>query len=70
MQMDVTRLIQVAVVRIDMALCAVLAWPWKRMALSLLLAWWTIKVARAVVDERRRQYATFQMRRKGGQDKQ
>ena len=46
--MDVTRCIQAAVARADMALCRLLALPWKRVAVSLLLAWLVIHVAKAV----------------------
>lgn len=46
--MDVTRVIQVAVARADLLLCRVAAWPWKRLALSLLLAAVAIRVIKAV----------------------
>lgn len=53
-RMDVTRMIQVAVVLADMALCQILAWPWKRMGMSLLLAVIVIKVGKAFREERER----------------
>ena len=46
--MDVTRTIQIMVARADILLCSVLALPWKRMALSLLIAAVTIHVFKAV----------------------
>ncbi len=46
--MDVTRAIQIAVARADLIACRVLALPWKRMALSLLLAALAIHVIKAV----------------------
>jgi len=46
--MDMTRCIQAAVVRADLLICQLLAMPWKRMAVSLLLAWLVIHVAKAV----------------------
>ena len=46
--MDMTRAIQIAVARADLLLCRLLALPWKRMALSLLLAWLAIHVIKAV----------------------
>lgn len=46
--MDVTRCIQAAVTRVDLLICQLLALPWKRMAASLLLAWWVIHVIKAV----------------------
>lgn len=36
--MDVTRMIQAAVVRADLVVCWVLALPWRRIGLSLLIA--------------------------------
>ena len=48
MCMDATRLIQIAVARADMLLCQLLALPWKRMAVSVLLAWLAIHVMKAV----------------------
>ena len=49
--MDVTRCIQAAVARADMALCRLLALPWKRMAVSLLLAWIVIHVYRKAMSD-------------------
>ena len=46
--MDCTSAIQVAVARADLLLCQLLALPWKRMAVSLLLAGWLIHVIKAV----------------------
>ncbi len=46
--MDMTRCIQAAVARADLLACRLLALPWKRMAVSLLLAWLVIHVAKAV----------------------
>ena len=46
--MDMTRAIQIAVARADLLLCRLLALPWKRMAVSLLLAWLVIHVIKAV----------------------
>ena len=46
--MDVTRCIQAAVVRADLLACRLLALPWGRIWLSLLLAWWVIHVVKAV----------------------
>ena len=46
--MDVTRAIQAAVVRADLLACQLLALPWKRMAVSLLLAGLVIRVVKAV----------------------
>lgn len=46
--MDVTRAIQAAVARADLLICQLLTLPWKRMAVSLLLAWLVIHVAKAV----------------------
>ena len=47
--MDATRAIQIAVARADLILCRVLALPWKRMALSLVLAAAVIHVFKGVV---------------------
>lgn len=52
--MDVTRMIQVAVVWADMILCQILIWPWKRIGMSLLLAVIVIKVGKAFREERER----------------
>ncbi len=49
--MDVTRCIQVAVARADMLICRLLALPWKRMAVSLLLAWIVIHVYRKAMSD-------------------
>lgn len=46
--MDVTRAIQIAVTRADLIVCRALALPWKRMALSLLMAAVIIHVVKAV----------------------
>ena len=40
--------IQIAVARADLLLCQLIALPWKRLALSLLLAWLLIHVVKAV----------------------
>ena len=53
MCMDATRLIQIAVARADLLLCQLLALPWKRMAVSLLLAWLLIHVVKAVIKNER-----------------
>ena len=53
MCMDATRLIQIAVARADLLLCQLLALPWKRMAVSLLLAWLLIHVIKAVIKNER-----------------
>ena len=49
--MDVTRCIQVVVARADMLACRLLALPWKRMAVSLLLAWIVIHVYRKAMSD-------------------
>ena len=46
--MNLTQQIQIAVARADLLLCRLLALPWKRMAVSLLLAWLVIHVIKAV----------------------
>jgi len=46
--MDMTRCIQAAVARADLLACRLLSLPWKRMAVSLLLAWLVIHVVKAV----------------------
>ena len=46
--MDTTRCIQAAVALADLLICQLLALPWKRMAVSLLLAWLAIHVVKAV----------------------
>lgn len=46
--MDVTRAIQIAVAKADLIVCRALALPWKRMALSLLMAVVIIHVVKAV----------------------
>lgn len=51
--MDITRQIQIAVARADLLLCQLLALPWKRMAVSLLLAWLLIHVVKAVIKNER-----------------
>lgn len=43
-----TQQIQIAVARADLLLCQLIALPWKRLALSLLLAWLLIHVVKAV----------------------
>lgn len=53
MCMDATRLIQIAVARADLLLCQLLALPWRRMAVSLLLAWLLIHVVKAVIKNER-----------------
>lgn len=42
------RAILVAVARADMAICWLLALPWRRIALSLLIAWWIIHAVKKV----------------------
>lgn len=51
--MDITRQIQIAVARADLLLCRLLALPWKRLAVSLLLAWLVIHVIKAVIRNER-----------------
>ena len=51
--MDTTRAIQIAVARADLLLCRLLALPWKRMAVSVLLAWLVIHVIKAVIRNER-----------------
>ena len=51
MCMDATRLIQIAVARADLLLCQLIALPWKRMAVSLLLAWIVIHVYRKAMSD-------------------
>ena len=46
--MDATRCIQAAVARADLLICRLLALPWKRIAVSLLLAGLVIHVMKAV----------------------
>ena len=46
--MNVMQQIQIAVARADLLLCQLIALPWKRLALSLLLAWLLIHVVKAV----------------------
>ncbi len=48
-----TQQIQIAVARADMLLCQLIALPWKRMAVSLLLAWLLIHVVKAVIKNER-----------------
>ena len=48
-----TQQIQIAVARADLLLCQLLALPWKRMAVSLLLAWLLIHVVKAVIKNER-----------------
>ena len=50
MEMDVTRTIQAAVARADLLACRVLALPWGRIGLSLLLAAAVMFVIRGVRD--------------------
>ena len=45
------RNIQIAVARADLLICRLLALPWKRMALSLLLAAVAIHVVKAVKND-------------------
>ena len=51
--MDITQQIQIAVARADILLSRLLALPWKRMAVSLLLAWLVIHVMKAVKRDER-----------------
>ena len=46
-----TQQIQIAVARADLLLCRLLALPWKRMAVSLLLAWIVIHVYRKAMSD-------------------
>lgn len=46
--MDITRAIQIAVVRADMLACRIMGLPWKRIAISLFAAWVIIYVVKAV----------------------
>lgn len=45
--------IQIAVARADLLLCQLIALPWKRLAVSLLLAWLLIHVVKAVIKNER-----------------
>lgn len=47
--MDMTRAVQIAVARADLIACQILALPWGRMALSLMLAAVVIHVVKGVV---------------------
>ena len=49
--MDITQQIQIAVARAGILLCRLLALPWKRMAVSLLLAWIVIHVYRKAMSD-------------------
>ena len=49
--MNITQQIQIAVARADLLLCRLLALPWKRMAVSLLLAWIVIHVYRKAMSD-------------------
>lgn len=51
--MDITRQIQAAVARADLLLCRLAAIPWKRLAVSLLLAAMVIHVVKAVRENER-----------------
>ena len=51
--MDITQQIQIVVARADLLLCRLLTLPWKRMAASLLLAWWVIHVIKVVMRNER-----------------
>jgi hypothetical protein len=51
--MDLAQNIQIAVARADLLICRLLALPWKRMALSLLLAAVAIHVVKAVRNHER-----------------
>ena len=44
--------IQIAVARLDLWLCQIAAWPWKRIALSVAAAWIVVHVVRAARHER------------------
>ena len=48
-----TQQIQIAVARADLLLCQLIALPWKRLAVSLLLAWLLIHVVKAVIKNER-----------------
>ena len=48
-----TQQIQIAVARADLLLCRLIALPWKRLAVSLLLAWLLIHVVKAVIKNER-----------------
>ena len=49
--MDTIRCIQAAVALADLLICQLLALPWKRMAVSLLLAWIVIHVYRKAMSD-------------------
>jgi len=51
--MDIMRQIQTAVARADLLLCRLAAIPWKRLAVSLLLAAMVINVVKAVIRNER-----------------
>lgn len=51
--MNVTQQIQIAVARADLLLCQLAALPWKRLAVSLLLAALAIHVVKAVIRDER-----------------
>lgn len=46
--MDVTRAIQIAVARVDLAICQISAWPWTRIVASILLAAVAIHILKVV----------------------
>ena len=51
--MDVTRAIQTAVARADLLACQLLALPWRRMVLSVILAALVIHMVKAVRNDER-----------------
>ena len=51
--MDATRMIQIAVAKADLMLCALMALPWGRIVASIVLAAILIKVVKACELERR-----------------
>lgn len=52
--MDVTRLIQVNIARADLLICRLLAMPWEKIGLSLLIAAAVMYVVKAVRSDGKR----------------
>ncbi len=50
--MDMTRCIQAAVARADLLICQLAALPWKRMAVSVVLAWIAIHICKCAMKDR------------------
>lgn len=46
-----TNEIQIVVAKVDLWLCQIGAWPWKRIALSVAAAWIVVHVVRAAMHE-------------------